>query len=725
MKASLQTLAALALCLGMVSCNRDRSPVAGPRAKTESTVDKIGNNMKKNHLAGESSPYLQQHATNPVDWYPWGDEAFAKAKREDKPVFLSIGYSTCHWCHVMEHESFEDEDVAALLNEHFVAVKVDREERPDIDAVYMSVTQSMTGSGGWPMTVVMTPDKEPFFAGTYFPKSGQPGRGMGMLQLLPALSEAWDKRRDDVTKAARQATQKLQAAEARRSSLPLGADLPALAVRLLKQSYDERHGGFGRAPKFPTPHNLIFLLRQYHRSGDKELLGMITHTLAAMRQGGIYDHLGFGFHRYATDAEWLVPHFEKMLYDQAMLAMVYLEAYQITGTALYAQTAREIFSYVKTNMTSPEGAFYSAEDADSDGEEGKFYVWTQDEITGLLGKESAAFSKAYNVTAAGNYHDEATGQLTGTNILHLKAKDAVGDFEKARKVLLAHREKRIHPFKDDKVLTDWNGLMIAAYAKGAQVLNEPKYARIAAKAADFLLQTLRQPNGRLLKRYRDGKAGLTAHVDDYAFTVWGLLELYRASFEIKYLREAVSLNDTMMRHFLDDKGGLYTTPSDGEKLLVRQKEFYDGALPSGNSVAALNLLQLAHITGNERYAESATGILSASGKAVQEFPLAFTHLLSALDFQSGPVAELVVAGERSDRRTMDLLRAANQNHLPRTVLLLRSKVDADALARVAPFTSSLRATDGKPAAFVCRNSTCQLPTNDVKQMLKNLAGKKE
>ncbi|MDQ7785669.1 MAG: thioredoxin domain-containing protein, partial [Desulfomonilaceae bacterium] len=507
-----------------------------------------------NRLLNEKSPYLLQHAYNPVDWYPWGPEAFEKARTEQKPIFLSIGYSTCHWCHVMEHESFENEETAALMNGTFVSIKVDREERPDLDHLYMSVAQMMTGRGGWPLNVIMTPDKRPFFAGTYFPKESRFGR-IGMDDLCNRIAELWSTRRDEVLQSAGKIVSAIRQVPDEQPGEAPDKSVLESAFRQLSQRFDPRRGGFGEAPKFPTPHNMLFLLRYWKRTGDSSALHMVEKTLEALRRGGVYDHVGFGFHRYSTDAEWLVPHFEKMLYDQAMLATAYLEAYQATGNDLYGRTADEIFTYVLRDMTSPQGGFYSAEDADSEGEEGKFYVWTLEEVRRILDDEEAeAVTEAFSLTADGNFREEATGRITGANIPHMRksldqvartldipvehARDLV---ERARRKLFEAREKRIHPHKDDKILTDWNGLMIAALAKGARVLGKPEYARAAAQAADFILGTLRSGDGRLLHRYRDGEAGLPAHVDDYAFFIWGLLELYEASFEVKYLKTALDL----------------------------------------------------------------------------------------------------------------------------------------------------------------------------------------
>ena len=577
----------------------------------------------QNRLKNEKSPYLLQHADNPVDWYPWGEEAFEKAAREDKPILLSIGYSTCHWCHVMEHESFEDPEVAKLMNETFVSIKVDREERPDIDNVYMTVCQLLSKGGcGWPLNIIMTPDKKPFFAGTYIPKESRFGR-IGMVELVPRIKEVWKDKREEVLKSADSITEAVKKATGLTEGSS-GRDLTPAALTLgynqLLGRFDETNGGFGTAPKFPTPHNLLFLLRYWKRTGDEQALSMVEATLGGMRKGGVYDHVGYGFHRYSTDPRWFLPHFEKMLYDQAMLALVFTEAYQATGKKEYEDTARQIFTYVMRDMTSPEGGFYSAEDADSEGEEGKFYVWTEDEITGVLGKDDAELIiKTYNVEESGNFSEEASGEKTGSNILYLKkplpelarsfgmsADEFEGRIDKSRKKLFDVREKRVHPHKDDKILTDWNGLMIAALSKGASVFSDPLYSDAAKRAADFVLGKMTDGKGRLLHRWRDGEAGIGGSIDDYSFFIWGLLELYESTFDIKYLKAALDLQTEMTGLFWDDKnGGFYFTSHDAEELITRHKEIYDGAIPSGNSVAMLNLLRIGRITGDAAYDEMA------------------------------------------------------------------------------------------------------------------------
>ncbi|MEK7850568.1 MAG: thioredoxin domain-containing protein, partial [Deltaproteobacteria bacterium] len=530
--------------------------------------------MSKNRLASEKSPYLLQHAENPVDWYPWGEEAFGKARVDNKPIFLSIGYSTCHWCHVMEKESFEDPDVAQLMNEAFVSIKVDREERPDLDGIYMTAAQMMAGSGGWPLNIILTPDRNPFYAATYIPRQSRFG-AIGMLELIPRIREVWLTRRDEVLTSANQIVNALRQTVRGKRGDELGEDVLRAAYSQLRLLFDEEHGGFGNAPKFPSPHNLIFLLSYWRRTGDKTALDMVEKTLDAMRNGGIYDQIGFGFHRYSTDSKWLLPHFEKMLYDQAMLAMAYTEAFQLTGKKEYRETAQEIFAYVLRDMTSPEGAFYSGEDADSEGKEGKFYLWTEDEIRQILEKvEADLIVKVFNVERQGNFTEQGAEGKTGENILHLKKTvvelaselniqegDLLGRIEAGRQKLFIARGKRIRPHRDDKILSDWNGLMIAALAKGARAFDKPEYTNAAKGAADFILKSMSKPDGRLLHRYRDGEAAIAGYLDDYAFLIWGLLELYEATLDAVCLKTAVDMNNVLLDHFWDgEEGGFYFTP---------------------------------------------------------------------------------------------------------------------------------------------------------------------
>jgi len=686
----------------------------------------------QNRLHAEKSPYLLQHAGNPVDWFPWGEEAFEKATREQKPIFLSIGYATCHWCHVMAHESFEDADIARLMNETFICIKVDREERPDVDSLYMTVCQMLTGSGGWPLTILMTPDKAPFFAGTYFPKTSRFGR-IGMIDLIPQVRHLWAHERDKAAQTAQQVIETLQSYHAKSAGMPENAPQADMALlnragHELTDRFDRKYGGFGSAPKFPSPHTLMFLLRQWKRSGHAPLLGMIEQTLQAMRLGGIYDHLGFGFHRYSTDERWLLPHFEKMLYDQALLALAYLEAFQATKRPEYAQTAREIFTYVLRDMTDPAGGFYSAEDADSEGVEGKFYVWTAAELRTLLNAEDADFAlKSFAFEESGNFYEQATGEKTGENIIHLRQplpEQERERFERIRQRLFEARKGRIHPLKDDKILTDWNGLMIAALAKGGQALNEPAYIAAAERAAEFVFSMLRSSDGRLLHRYRDGEAAISGHLDDYAFMIWGVIELYEATFEAKYLDLALILNQQVQAHFRDETGGGYfLSADDAEPLPFRQKEGYDGAIPSGNSAMMLNLLRLARLTGNPEFESEAERLFRAfSGMAAQN-PTAFAFLLTAADFALGPAHEVVIVGDADAAATRQMLAALRAEFLPNAVILLRpTNQDAPEILKLAPFLVPYQRVNGQTTAYVCRNFACNLPTTEIADMLRQLSG---
>jgi uncharacterized protein YyaL (SSP411 family) len=688
----------------------------------------------------EKSPYLLQHAHNPVDWYPWGPEAFKKAEDEDKPVFLSIGYSTCHWCHVMEKECFEDSEVARLLNDVFVCIKVDREERPDLDSVYMKVCQTLTGSGGWPLHIIMTPDKKPFFAATYIPKENRFGQ-VGMKELIPKIMELWATRRNELLESASKVTELLEENEtgsqrASAASEELGASTMDEAYFQLSESFDDRNGGFGNAPKFPSPHNLTFLLRYWKRTSDAKALEMVEKTLKAMRHGGVYDQLGFGFHRYSTDPRWLVPHFEKMLYDQALLAIAITEAYQATGDAEYMQTAREIIAYVLRDMTDAAGGFYSAEDADSEGEEGKFYLWTEEEIRQLLPEDEADFAiKIFNVKREGNFEEALTGGKTGTNILHLEKsptqiasdthvplQDAQKRLDRVQRRLFDAREKRVRPGKDDKILVDWNGLMIVALSKAAQVFNEPEYANAAKRAADFILESMRDAQSGLYHRYRDGEAKVTGFLSDYAFFVWGLVELYETVFDEEYLQHAVELTERMMKHFWDERqGGFYQTADDADVTLVRNKEIYDGALPSGNSVACLTLIRLAHMTGETRYEEEATQLMRSFSSAVSRAPSACTQLLIALDFAIGPSCEVVVVGESGKIDTKHMLEALRSRFAPRKVVLLSSLLgQRHGMPYLDAFTGGLTSKEGIATAYVCCNHVCKPPTTNPDKMLEQI-----
>ncbi|NTV57184.1 MAG: thioredoxin domain-containing protein [Deltaproteobacteria bacterium] len=688
-----------------------------------------------NKLIKEKSPYLLQHAYNPVDWHAWNEEAFEKAGAENKPIFLSIGYSTCHWCHVMEKESFEDAEVAELMNEAFVSIKVDREERPDIDHVYMTVCQMMTGSGGWPLTIVMTPDKKPFFAATYIPKGSRFGR-TGLMELIPRISEVWRNRHKDVLESAENMTAALQSMEKEKPGELLDAGVFDKAFEDLSQRFDKTYGGFSGAPKFPTPHNFFFMLRYWRRTDHQEALKMVEKTLQEIRWGGIFDQVGFGFHRYSTDKEWLVPHFEKMIYDQAMLALAYLETFQATGNTVYSDTAREIFAYVLRDLRSPEGGFYSAEDADSEGVEGKFYVWTEQELRETLPPDEAdLIVRVFHVEKNGNFREEASGENLGANILYtgkslsdiasemnLPEKELKKKIDSARSRLFEARERRIHPHKDDKILTDWNGLMVAALARGAQVLGDKAYSDAAEGAVEFILKKLRTPDGRLLHRFREGEARIPAHLDDYAFLVWGLLETYEATFDARFLKIALELNKDMIHHFWDAQGGgLYFTSDDAENLIVRKKEVYDGALPSGNAVAMLNLLRLGRFTGDADLEDRAFKLQRAFSEQVRQFPSGYTQFLSAVDFSLSSSHDVVISGTLGAKEMLDALRS---RFSPNQVLLFRPAGEESAgIDALAAFAKNYDPVNGKATAYVCSGRACKDPTTEVKDLLALLGQK--
>ena len=698
-----------------------------------------------NRLIREKSPYLLQHAHNPVDWYPWGDEAFARARSEQKPIFLSVGYSTCHWCHVMEKESFESEEIAALLNRLFVCIKIDREERPDVDRVYMSALHTMGQNGGWPMSMFLTPDLRPFYGGTYFPPVTRYGR-IGFPDLLQRIHEAWSTDRRQVLESAAGLTGHL--AELMQSTPPgRTADGAALdlAFAQFARSYDAEAGGFGGAPKFPRPAVFTFLLRSSARSGNPDSLGMTTTTLRRMAVGGVYDQLGGGFHRYSVDAAWRVPHFEKMLYDQAQLASVYVDAYLMTKDTFFAEVATEVLEYVLRDLTLPEGGFCSAEDADSmkyerPGEkgEGAFYVWTKKEIDTVLPQdESRVFALAYGVEEEGNAAVDPHHEFTGKNILYRARTageaalqtgllpDAVTSLlRSARKRLLAERSRRPRPGLDDKVLTSWNGLMIGACAKAASGLGSDRYLQAAVRAAEFVLGHLHDPAGnRLRRRFRDGEARHEAHLEDYAFLVNGFLDLYEASLEVRWLRHAVFLTETQIALFEDKaNGGFYDTSGEDPSILIRTREQYDGAEPSGNSVAAMNLLRLAHFTGDMRWRAIAERVLATFGPVLAEQPQAVPYMAAALGYSLGSPKEIVITGKRGAPGTEALLQEVRSRYLPESVLLF-AETGSTELATISPFAAALAVQGEGGMAYVCEGQTCQLPTGDPAVLRKLLDGR--
>ena len=691
-----------------------------------------------NHLISEKSPYLLQHAHNPVDWYPWGDDAFEKARLEDKPIFLSIGYSTCHWCHVMERESFENDDVAAILNRFFVPVKVDREERPDVDHIYMTYVQATTGSGGWPMSVFLTPGRMPFFGGTYFAPDNRYGRP-GFSVILERLAEAWREQRDKILESSDNVIQQLSLQSEAVSAKSGAPDKNTLdsTFQYFRRSFDPDHGGFGNAPKFPRPALFNFLLRYHHRSGRPEALDMTLATLRAMAEGGMHDQLGGGFHRYSVDERWFVPHFEKMLYDQAQLAVSYIEAFQITHDPYYAGIARDILDYVLRDMTHSGGGFYSAEDADSvidpanpkEKGEGAFYVWTARELIHILGEEAAKiFGFRYGVEADGNVHQDPHGEFPGKNILYIRhsipetaaqfslSEDTVADrLNDSIQKLLAVRSQRVRPHLDDKILTSWNALMITAFAKAAQALDEPRYLDAARRSADFILVHMYDAGtGLLQRRYRDGEAAISGFLDDYAFLIGALLDLYETDFDPRRIQQAIELTNTMRELFEDPDGGAFFTTRAGDTTLVlRMKDDYDGAEPSGNSIALLDLERLAHLTDRAEYREAAARTLAALGPKMSGQSVAVPQMLVAFDYSISRKREVVIAGGRENPLTQTFLRELRSRFLPHTVVLLLDSEDTrERLAPIFPAVRDMREINGRPTAYVCEGYACQLPTND-------------
>ena len=670
-----------------------------------------------NRLAGESSPYLLQHQNNPVDWYPWGSEALERSRREEKPIFLSIGYSACHWCHVMEHESFEDAEIARYLNQHFVCIKVDREERPDLDHIYMTAVQLLTGRGGWPMSVFLTPSLKPFYGGTYWPP--RESRGMaGFLQVLSAVVDAWTKRRAQVEEQSHTITKHISEVTEREASQEgLRDDLLNQAAAALERAFDFTYGGFGSAPKFPHPMDLDLILRVWSRVPRSGLLRMVELNLQKMAQGGIYDHLGGGFARYSVDERWLVPHFEKMLYDNALLVPLYLDAWLITGNPVYAQVVRETCNYVLTTLTDSAGGFHSTEDADSEGEEGKFYVWTPAEIRHVLGNEAGTrFCEVYDVTSHGNFEGHNILNLPQTiplaaARLEMKPEALALELADSRAKLLAARNRRVRPGKDDKVLVNWNGLMIHALARAGAALIEPRYLAAAKKAADFLLTKMRRPDGRLLHSYRQGKAKFDAYLDDYACLANGLVSLYEATCEERWIDEGVALCDTLLAHFQDRAaGGFFFTADDHEELIARHKDLHDASVPSGNGMAATALIRMARLLGSNEYLEAARQTLEAGLGLMEQSPIAAGQLLIALDLYLGPTPELAVVGDPEDELTKSVLGNIQRRYWPRRALACRADGCVPrSSAWLDPFFDAKTTPKGEVSLYVCQNFSCQAP----------------
>lgn len=670
-----------------------------------------------NHLINEKSPYLLQHASNPVNWYPWGQEAFDCAKAEGKPVFLSIGYSTCHWCHVMAHESFEDQEIADILNRDYICIKVDREERPDIDSVYMTVCQAITGSGGWPLTIVMTPDQKPFWAGTYLPKNNIYGR-MGLLELLATITQQWNHNRDKLLSAGKEIVDLLQQHEqtSSKSNEPT-KELLHIAANLFRQNYDKRWGGFGYSPKFPTAHNLLFLLRYSVLEHDKSVQEMVEHTLDQMFKGGIFDHVGGGFSRYSTDEKWLVPHFEKMLYDNALLAYTYLEAYQITCRPLYQTIAKRILDYVLGELTDNQGGFYCGQDADSDGVEGKYYVFTPSELQQVLGEtNSKSFCQWFDVTDNGNFEGKSILNL----IKNERYQENNADIESLCKKVYVYRLTRAPLHKDDKILTSWNSLMIAALAKASRLLNEPLYLQAAQKSQQFIASHLTDMNGRLFVRWRDGEFAHAGQLDDYAFYAFALLELYQTTFDVSYLQKAIFTGQQLLDLFLDESSnGFYLYANDSEQLISRPKGVYDGALPSGNSIASVVLTKLAKITGEIKWQEASNKQINFITSTLQNNPSAYCVSLLSLISILYPSQELVcVTSEQSC--PPELLVLLRENALPNLTVLVKTKENQQELAQAAPFTASYHIPESGSAYYLCKNGTCAAPTQYLEDFRKQL-----
>lgn len=666
-----------------------------------------------NRLINEKSPYLLQHAYNPVNWFAWSEEAFEKARAEGKPVFLSIGYSTCHWCHVMERESFEDDEVAKELNDNYISIKVDKEERPDIDHIYMSFCQATTGAGGWPLSVFLNADKKPFYVGTYFPKRAKYGKA-GFLDILEAIAEKWRDDPDGVDAAADSMTRMLNGLEATGETQAIRRQVTEIAYAYFLKSFDRRYGGFGNAPKFPTPHNLLFLLRDYRLNNRDDALMMVEKTLTQMYKGGIFDHIGYGFSRYSTDETWLAPHFEKMLYDNALLLMAYTETYQVTKKPLYKEVAQKIIAYVQRELTANEGGFFCAEDADSEGVEGRFYVWSKPEIMAVIGEEDGAvYCAHYDITPSGNFEGVSIPNLIQTDIDAIESAPALKDtLARLSQKLFAAREKRPHPYKDEKIRTSWNGLMIAALAMAGKVFGNPAYLDLAEQAMRFVETHLFRADGRLMSRYIHGDVEHLGFLEDYAYLLWGYTELYDATFNLAYLKSAVRLTEDVRRYFEDTKeGGFYLYGSDAEPLITRPKEVYDGALPSGNSVMAYVLLKLAKLTGDDAHEHLASGVFARFGGNINEAPMGYTMMLCAHLLSAYHTQEIVLAGSRDDPMLKQMVKSIRRRFLPFSLVLFNE--EGGDLGSVNPFAGGQTKVEGKTTAYVCEHFACQTPVTDL------------
>jgi hypothetical protein len=663
-----------------------------------------------NRLASESSPYLQQHADNPVDWYPWGEEAIQKAKREDKPIFLSLGYSACHWCHVMARESFEDEATAAILNEHFISIKVDREERPDLDRIYMSAVQAITGRGGWPMSIFLSPDGKPFYAGTYFPP--RPRHGLpSFSQVLTTIADAWENRREELLEG----SDRIVASIERQMAVPAGEralDSRTLtqAFRNLRRDYDDRHGGWDGAPKFPQPMTIEFLLRFHQSTGEPQALGMAVGSLDAMARGGIYDQVGGGFHRYSVDKRWLVPHFEKMLYDNAQLARAYLHAWQVTDRPLFRAITEETLDYVTREMLDPGGGFYATQSAESEGEEGRFFVWTLEQIREVLGEDADTFAGLYGVEPAGNWEGKTILTFSGTweerqALLH------------ARRELFAARERRVRPERDEKVLTSWNGLMLAAFAEAGRALARKDYVEVARGNAAFLLEELRSEDGHLFHAWRDGEAKVRGYLDDYANLIDGLLALYQTTFEARWFTAAQELAERMLDHFRAPEGGFFDTSDAHEELITRPRSLQDNAVPSGNAMAALDLLRLSQLAVEPGYAEEAERSLGRVQQMLGRYPLGFAQWLSALEYALAETREIAIVGDPEAPDARELLDACMDGFRPHQVV---AAGEPDGDGQSVPLLLDREQINGQATAYVCLDFTCRRPVTDPEALLDQL-----
>lgn len=674
-------------------------------------------NKKTNKLINEKSPYLLQHAYNPVDWYPWGEEAFNKAKFEDKPIFLSIGYSTCHWCHVMAHESFEDDEVAETLNKDFVCIKVDREERPDIDSVYMSVAQKITGSGGWPLTIIMTAEQKPFFVGTYIPKQSRYGI-KGLLDILSIVSTKWDNDRDEINKSSSNITDIVKKQEnTQDEKADLSKEIIESAKETFRKSFDRKYGGFGKSPKFPQPSNVMFLIKYYELEKDEKILEIVEKTLEGMYRGGIFDHIGFGFSRYSTDDKWLVPHFEKMLYDNAGLVICYTEAYQLTKKALYKNIVTKTLDYILREMTDEDGGFFSAQDADSEGEEGKYYVFTPDEILRVLGEEDGKyFNEHFNITKKGNFE--------GKNIPNLINNENYYEIDENIEIMIekiySYRLTRTKLHKDDKILTSWNGMMIAVFARAYKVFGYEKYLHAAENALRFIKKNLIDEDNNIGVRYRDGSTLANGTLDDYAFYIWALIEMYEATYEIHYLKRAVKFNDKMIKLFWDiENGGFFLTSNDSESLIYRPKEVYDGAMASGNSVAGLNLIKLSRLTGNVILEEMSRKQIDFFANIVSNYPSGHTFALLSIMYELYPSREIICILKNKDDIN-ELSNLIKNKYLVNTAVVAVNKSELDRVAEVIEFIKNYNLKDDKSTYYICVNRECTLPITSIEELGKKL-----